>query len=158
MTLLGRTKPCTLKPYRRHTHAMSLVEVPVAFVILVVAVLTIAGFTALIHRAAHEGKRQALASIEAKSVLEQLKDSRVEFEAAASAGGYTIDKSEYLLNGEADPSKNEAGTISAAQFRITGRATHIAGDIYGLTVTASWDEDGRPRRVVIESRTVRPGR
>jgi Tfp pilus assembly protein PilV len=145
------------KPYL-DIKGLSLVEVLVAFGILLVAVLTIVGFTAMIHRAAHEGKRQAIASMEAKSVIELLKDSEVDFVTAATGAGYVDTKTEYLLTGEANSADNEVGRQSAAQFQITARANHISGDIYGLVVRASWLEDGRPRQVVLESRTVHPGR
>lgn len=139
------------------SRGLSLLEIMIAFVILTVAVLTMVGYTALIHQAANEGKRQAIASMEAKSVMEQLKDSAPDF-AEAADGGYVTERVEYLLDEEVDPTQNEVGSKSAARYAIVARAEHIAGDIYGLVVTASWSEDGRPRTVVLETRTIRPGR
>lgn len=136
---------------------VSLLEVLIASFILVVSVLTMVGYTVMVHRASIESKRQALASMESRALLERVKDFEPLFEQAASATGFQELKTEYLLDGEADTLKNEAGNRAAAQFTMQARARHIAGDIYAVTVTSTWQEDGRDRRVVLESRTIRPG-
>lgn len=136
---------------------LSLLEVLVAFVILVITVLTIFGYTAMIHRASTEGKHQALASTEARAVLEQLKDSPDDFELAATTG-YRSQAVEYQLTDEVDASKNEQARKAAVVIDMEARARHIAGSIYSIDVTANWLESGRLRKVVLETRTVRPGR
>ena len=138
--------------------AVSLLEILIAFTILIVAVLTMVGYTVMIHRTSVDAKRQAIASTEARAALELIRDSASDFEQAASSSGFSRVETEYLLDTEVDPALNEQGTKSAAQFVVEGRAHHLSGDIYGLTVRVEWEEDGRDRHVVIESRGVRPGR
>ena len=136
--------------------AMSLLEVLLALAILAVAVLTLVGYTVTIHRSAREGKRQGIASYEARSALELLRQSKPDFEAALTATGYTDTKMEFLLDGETDSSQNEIGRKAAATFEVLGRAELVANDTYRLVVTVSWDDDGRAREVVLESRTLDP--
>lgn len=138
------------------SRGISLLEVLIASFILLVSVLTMVAYTVMIHRASIEGKRQATASMEARALLERVKDYPPMFEQASTAAGYTETKAEYLLDGEVDPHKNEAGHRSAAQFQMEARVRHLASDIYAVTVTSTWLEDGRPRQVVLESRAVRP--
>ncbi len=132
-------------------------EVLIAAALLLITILTMVGYIVTVHRAATEGKRQALASMEARTMLERAKGWEPLFEAACQPGGWSETKTEYLLDGEAAAEDNEKGQKSAAEFRLRVTARHIAGDIYSLTVTSSWDEDGRPREVILESRAVRPG-
>lgn len=129
----------------------------IAFIILLVAVLTMVGYTAAIHKAAKESKRQAQASTEARSTLELLRDSKAAFEQAASPAGYQVTKTEYLLDGEVAPEDNETGNQAATTYEVTGRARPLSNTIYALTVTAVWEEDQRVRQVVLESRAYRPG-
>jgi type IV pilus modification protein PilV len=136
---------------------ISLVEILIAFLILLVAVLTMVGYTTTIHKAASEGKRQALASMEARSMLERIRDFPGAFDQANTPAGLTDTKAEYLLEGEADTTKNEAGRKSAAQFHLTGKVRQVEGEVFAVAVTAEWDEDGRHRQVVLESRMVRNG-
>ena len=114
------------------------------------------GFTVLIHRSATESRRQAIASAEARSLLERTRDSAMLFDAALSSSGYTELTVESLLTGEALSEDNEEGNQSSARFRLEARATPVSGEIYNLVVSAYWEEDGRPRRVVMESRGTRP--
>jgi Tfp pilus assembly protein PilV len=143
-----------------HTRSrgVSLLEILVAFVILLIAVLTMVGYTTTIHRAARESKREAVATMEARSLLERIRDYPPMFLDAASPAGYTETKTEYLLDTEAIAEDNELGQQSAAQFQVEGRAQHISGEIYGIVVTVRWDEDGRQRKVVLESRLMRQDR
>jgi type IV pilus modification protein PilV len=138
-----------------HSRALSLIEVLVAFLVLLVAVLTLVGYTTTIHRAAKEGKRQALASMEARSMLERIRDAPSAFAQAVTPEGLSETKLEYLLDSESDETKNEAGRMAAAQFRVLGRAEQVAGEIYRVVVAVQWAEDGRERQVVLESRMVR---
>jgi Tfp pilus assembly protein PilV len=141
----------------RKSRGLSLLEVLIAFLILLIAVLTMVGYTATIHRAASESRNQALASMEARSLLERTRDFAPVFEAAAETGGYTETKTEYLLGDEESPEDNEEGRRAAMSFTMTSRTEHVAGDIYRIEVTATWEEQGRVRTVVLESRGVRPG-
>lgn len=136
---------------------LSLVEVLIAAALLLITILTMVGYIVTVHRAANEGKRQALASMEARTLMERAKGWSPLFEAACQPNGWSETKTEYLLSGEAAAEDNELGHKSAATFRLQVKARHIAGDIYSLTVSSSWDEDGRPREVILESRTIRPG-
>ncbi len=135
----------------------SLLELLVAFMVLLVAVLTVVGYTTTVHRAANEGKRQALASVEARAMLERIRDFPDAFDKAASPAGLTDERDEYLLDDEADASKNEVGKKDAARFRLLGRVAPISGEVYSVVVTAEWSEDRRPRKVVLESRMIRNG-
>lgn len=147
-----------LTQHRRQSRGVSLLEILIAFLILLVAVLTLVGYTATIHRAAAESKHQALASMEARALIERIRDFPPMFEQAATPAGYTETKTEYLLDGEADARDNEVGRQSAAEFQLTGRANHVIDDIYRLTVQATWDDDGRARQVTLETRMVRQRR
>jgi hypothetical protein len=129
-------------------------EVIVAFLILLIAVLTMVGYTTTIHKAATEGKRQALASMEARSMLERIRDFPNAFDQANTPEGLSETHAEVLLDGEADASKNEAGHQSAAQFHLLGKVHQESGEVYAIVVTAQWDEDGRHRQVVLESRMI----
>ena len=131
---------------------MSLLEILIAFTILLIAMLTLVGYTTTIHRAASESKRQAIASAEARTLMERIRDFPPLFEDAASASGYTETQTEYLLDTETNSQDNESGNKSAAEFLLEARATHLSGAIYRIVVTATWDEDGRQRQVVLESR------
>lgn len=142
----------------RSNAGVSLLEILVAFLILLVAVLTMVGYTTMIHRAASEAKRQAVATMEARSLLERARDYTPIFLYAASPLGYQETKTEYLLDGEVAAEDNEVGRKSAAQYQMDARAQHISGTIYGIVVTATWLEDGRQRQVVLESRMHRPDR
>lgn len=142
---------------RLRRSGFSLLELLVAFLILLVAVLTVAGYTTTVHRAANEGKRQALASVEARAMMERIRDFPDAFDKASSVDGLTDVRAEYLLEGEADATKNEAGKKDAAQFRLLGRVAPVSGEVYSVVVTAEWAEDRRPRKVTLESRMVRPG-
>lgn len=137
---------------------ISLLEVLVAFLILLTAVLTLVGYTTTVYRASNEGKRQALASIEARSMLERIRDFPDAFEQASKPGGLLETRSEYLLDGEADLTKNEAKRKSAAQFRVNGIVTPVHGEVHKIVVTVEWVEDGRPRKVALESRMIPIGR
>lgn len=143
---------------RRRARGLSLLEVLVAFLILLVAVLTMVGYVATIHRAASESKNQAVASVEARALLEELRDSEIEFVQAASASGLQTTRTQYLLDGESESTNNEVGREAATVFRLDARANHISSDFYGLVVSAHWEEEGRTRKVVLESRSLRPGR
>lgn len=129
-----------------------------AFAILLVAVLTMVGYTGTIHRAAHEGKRQALASVEARSMLERIRDYPGAFEQALLPEGLEDTRSEYLLSGETDESDNEVGRTSAALFHLVGKVAPVAGHVHSVVVTATWTEDGRERKVVLESRMIPIGK
>lgn len=135
----------------------SLLELLVAFLILLVAVLTVVGYTTTVHRAANEGKRQALASIEARAMLERIRDFPDAFAQAATPQGLTEVREEYLLDDESNASKNEAGKKAAARFHLLGRVTPVSGEVYSVVVSAEWSEDRRPRKVVLESRMIRSG-
>lgn len=136
---------------------VSLLEVIIAFGILLVAVLTMFGYVATIHRAASESKHQALASMEARALVERIRDFPPMFlQAATDPAGYTETRQEYLLEGEVDARDNEVGRQGATQYELVGRAAHVREDIYRLTVRASWEEEGRVRQVVLETRMVRP--
>ena len=112
------------------------------------------GYTGTIHRAAHEGKRQAMASVEARSMLERIRDYPVAFKQALLPEGLEDTRSEYLLSGESDESDNEQGRMSAASFHLVGKAALISGNVYSVVVSAEWTEDGRERKVVLESRMI----
>ena len=140
---------------RSKTAGVTILEILISLLILLVAILTMVGFTVLIHRSATESRRQAIASVEARSLLERTRDSVMLFDAALS-GGYTELTSEALLSGEALAEDNELGNQSSARFRLEARASHLSGEIYSVVVTAIWTEDGRERRVVMESRSLRP--
>lgn len=140
--------------YHKRPHGFSLLEVLIAFLLLLVTVLTLVGYTTTVHRASHEGKRQALASFEARSMLERIRDFPGAFEQAQKPGGLSEVKSEYLLTGETEAEDNEDGRKSAAQFRINGTARLIEGEVYQIVVTVEWDEDKRPRKLVLESRMI----
>lgn len=142
---------------RKRWRGLSLLEVLVAFGILLVAVLTLVGYTTTVHRAAREGKRQSLASVEARTMLERIRDFPEAFERASQPGGLTEIRSEYLLEDQADERANEAGRQAAAQFTITGVVTPLHEEICKVVVTVSWHEDGRPRQVVLESRAIAIG-
>ena len=88
-------------------------------------------------------------------MLEKIRDFPPAFDQAITASGLTETRSEYLLSGETDPTKNEAGRKSAAQFHLTGKVWQISDEVYGVSVTVNWDEDGRPRKVALESRMIR---
>lgn len=143
---------------RAGARGLSLVEVLLAFLILLIAVLVLVGYATTVHRAAKDGKRQALASMEARSMLETIRDYQVAFDQAATPAGLSDTKAEYLLDAESDASKNEAGRMAAAQFHILGKVEPLSGDVYRVIVTVNWQEDGRPREVVVESRLVPPSR
>lgn len=136
---------------------MSLLEILIAFSILLVAVLTMVGYVTTIHRASNESKRQAVASVEARALLEQVRDSKTDFEQAASSSGLQATRTQYLVDTEADDSKNEKGHKAAAVFQLDARAAYLSGDFYSLVVRADWQENGRQRKVVLESRALRPG-
>ena len=140
---------------RVKTAGVSVLEILISLLILLVAILTMVGFTVLIHRSATESRRQAIASVEARSLLERTRDSTLIFDAALS-GGYTELTSEALLSGEVDSEDNEQGNQSSARFRLEARASHVSGEIYNVVVEAFWTEDGRDRRVVMESLATRP--
>lgn len=140
---------------RVKTAGVSVLEILISLLILLVAILTMVGFTVLIHRSATESRRQAIASVEARSLLERARDSTLIFDAALS-GGYTELTSEALLSGEVDSEDNEQGNQSSARFRLEARASHVSGEIYNVVVEAFWTEDGRDRRVVMESLATRP--
>lgn len=137
---------------------LSLLEVLVAFLILLTAVLTLVGYTTTVYRASSEGKRQALASIEARSMLERIRDFPDAFEQASQPGGLSETRSEYLLDGEADATKNETGRKSSAQFEVIGTVIPLHGEVHQVVVTVNWQDDGRPRQVVLESRMIPIGR
>ncbi len=136
---------------------MSLAEVMVAATILLVAVLTMVGYTATIARAARESKSQALASMYARSLLERIRDSRPEFDAAGVGPGIVVDQDEVLLTGEALAGHDEVGREGATRFELVGQTRVLTAGIYSLVVTVSWMESGRTRRVILESRAPRPG-
>ena len=140
---------------RVKTAGVTVLEILISLLILLVAILTMVGFTVLIHRSATESRRQAIASVEARSLLERTRDSTPIFDAAL-AGGYTELTSEALLSGEVDSEDNEVGNQSSARFRLEARATHVSGEIYNVVVQAFWTEDGRDRSVVMESLATRP--
>lgn len=135
-----------------------MAEILLALLILLIAILTMVGYTVTIHRAAKEGKHQALATVQARALLERVRDYPPMFMQANDPAGYTETRTEYLLDTETDTSKNEAGQRAAATFELEARANPITNDIYGLVVTARWDDDGRTRNVVLESRMKRPYR
>lgn len=135
---------------------MSLLEVLLALAIFVVAVLTMVGYTITVHRSATQGKRQAMASYEARSTLELLRESEPDFTAALGPTGYTDTRVEYLLDSEAVSEQNETGRKAAATFNILGRAQLVSHDTYRLVVTVSWSDDGYAREVVLESRAIDP--
>ncbi len=135
--------------------AVSLLEVIIAFLILLIAILTMVGYTAMIHRSASESKHQAQASMEARSLLERVRDFPPLFEQALNdPDGYQETKIEYLLDDEDDPTKNEVGRKAAATFRLQARVFPITDEMYRIVVTGVWDDDGRQRRVTLESRTL----
>lgn len=145
-------------PLSKRSRGLSLVEIMIAFLVLLIAVLVLVGYATTVHRAAKDGKRQALASMEARSMLETIRDYGAAFDQAATPDGLTDTKSEYLLDGEADSSKNEAGRMAAAEFHILGRVEPLSGEVHRVTVTVEWQEDGRPRKIELESRAIRPNR
>ena len=137
---------------------LSLVEVLIAFAILLIAVLVMVGYATTVHRAAKFGKRQALASMEARTMLETIRDYPVAFAQAATSEGLTDSKAEYLLDTEAEAGKNEADRMSAAQFQVLGRVEPLSGEVHRVVVRVEWQEDGHPRQVVLESRAIAPNR
>jgi type II secretory pathway component PulJ len=136
---------------------VSLMEVMISFTILLVAVLTLVGYTSMIHRASSESKHQAIATIEARSMLERIRDDRSTFEQAETPEGLEETKVERLLSGEVDAEDNEVGHEGAMEFQLIGRVTPVAGDFYAVVVRASWEEKGRIRQATLESRMIRPG-
>ena len=54
---------------RVKTAGVSVLEILISLLILLVAILTMVGFTVLIHRSATESRRQAIASVEARSLF-----------------------------------------------------------------------------------------
>lgn len=114
------------------------------------------GYTTMIHRASVESKRQAVATMEARALLERARDYTPIFLYAVSPGGYDEARSEYLLDTESVAEDNEVGQRSAAQYLLNARAAHVIGNIYSIVVRATWQEDGRQRQVVLESRMTRP--
>ncbi len=116
------------------------------------------GYTALVHRTATEGKRQALASVVARNLLERVRDHQPLFEQALNdADGYLEVHTEDLLSEADDGRLAEAERKAATEIRLTAKAEPVNDRIYRLVVTAEWSEDGRPRRVVLESRCGVPG-
>lgn len=136
--------------------AMTLAEVMVAAVVLLVAILTMVGYTATIARAARESKSQALASMYARTLIEQIRDSQEDFDLASSAAGMVVDQEEVLLSGEALPDHDEVGREGATQFQLVARATPLTDSISSLVVTVTWSESGRVRTLILESRAPRP--
>lgn len=134
---------------------MTLAEVLVALGVLLIAILTMIGYIATVHRAAREGKHQAIASVYARSMLEQLRDSGDDFETAHN-GGLVVTRSEVLLDGEAAPEDNEVGRKGATEYTVEGKTALVSGSIYSLVVNVSWEESGRQRQVVLESLGQRP--
>ena len=130
-------------------------EILVSFGILLIAILTLVGYTTTIHRAAKEGKRQALASAEARTLVEKIRDYPVIFEQAATPAGYTETRTEYLLDGESNPEDNEVGREAATNFLLLAKAEHVIGEIYAVVVTVEWEEEGRLRQVKLENRMER---
>ncbi len=135
---------------------MSLTEVLIALSLLLVAILTMVGYITSIHRASREAKHQAVASMYARSALEQLRDSQADFEAAGEPQGLTFTRSEVLLDGEAAAENNEVGRQAATEFTVLSRTEPISGSIYSMVVQVRWEESGREREVVLESRGQRP--
>ena len=137
---------------------LTLAEVILALGVLAVGILTLVGYMTTIHRAAREGKNQAMATMHARSILERVRDSATEFALAATPAGYTQTRNEVLLAGEAAPENNEETRRGATVFNCTARAQTITTDIYSIVVDVRWAEQGRERKVVLESRATRPPR
>lgn len=122
------------------------------------AVFTMVGYTALVHRAASEGKHQALASVVARNLLERVRDHHPFFEQALNdPDGYREVHIEALLTEEFDGRTAEVDRKAAAEIQLTAKVEPVTDRIYRLVVTAHWTEDGRPRQVVLESRCGVPG-
>jgi Tfp pilus assembly protein PilE len=153
-------KTCSRPPTERLTargrRGLSLSEIIVALGVLAIGILTVVGYITTIHRAAREGKNQAMATMHARSILEKVRDSNPEFQQALTPAGYQVTREEVLLEGEELEANNEAGRRSPTVFQCQARATHLASDIYSVVVRVNWQEHGRPREVVLESRAQRP--
>lgn len=141
---------------RQSQSGMSLGEVMVALAILLVAILTMVGYIATVHRAAREGKSQAVATMYARSMLERVRDSQADFQQAASPAGLQETRQEVLLSGEANPHHNETGKKGAMTYNLDGRAALVGGHIYSLVVRVTWSEASRRREIVLESRGLAP--
>ncbi len=135
---------------------LTLAEIVAALGILTIAVITMVSYFATIHRAAREGKNQGIATMQARTILEKLRDSPSAFAVAKTSEGYRETHEELLLENETDPEKNEVGRKSAMVFEGEGKAVLVAGEIYSLVVIVRWTEEGRQRNVVLESRTQEP--
>lgn len=140
---------------RKQIRAMSLAEVMIASVVLLVAILTMVGYTVAMARTARESKSQALASMYARTVLERMRDSRADFDMAHSTG-LSLTEVEVQLTGEAIAGDDEVGREGAIHFEIEGRALPLSAGIFSLVVRVNWQESGRTRTLVLESRAPRP--
>lgn len=142
---------------------VSLAEVILALGVFAIGVLALIAYLVTTHRAAKESKHQAIATMFARTLLEKTRDSADRFKQATAAGGYTEDFQEQLLKDESGTAPDDDEQTRIGKLTFTGHiiatptASTLPSDgIYSLVVKVQWQEQGRNREAILESRTLKP--
>lgn len=124
-----------------------MAEVLVALGVAAVTILTLAGYIVSIHRAAEEGEGQALASIIARSILEEVRSNQALFDTVVG-GTYSITQNEVL-----HPEEDQR---TPRVFFVEVRGTLPSPELMDAVVQVDWREGQRNRKVILQSRFPRP--
>ena len=134
---------------RTSSRGLTLGEIIVALGIASLAILTLAVYVSTVHRAAAEGKSQAGASTLARRVMERLRSDRAWFLAVQAAPeGFDEDQMVW-----------QPDEVVPVRYRVETRLQPLASAPQGYldaTVTVTWLENHRQRRVVLETYLTAP--
>jgi prepilin-type N-terminal cleavage/methylation domain-containing protein len=125
---------------------VTLPEILIALAVAAVALLTLVLFVGVIHRASREGKSQATASTIARTHLERMRSDPAFFKTVLLNTPWTDQVSE-------DLTPEERAQRAALNFQVSVSIDPLPSNdrYFEGKVQVTWAEEGRERRVRLES-------